>query len=608
MPKKRPRPRKPCKAGRPGSDRGREPELMTSILRALREPHPLELLALVSGLWAVGDPRRRDPFQEHAPVISREELVDSFLAIDRIETTAALAVLAAFTTDELQRARIRRELAVRRQPLPTWLSALDRTGAPAGVDLVEHVLGDGDDYLIDVSVGGQPLTAIIYVDHNMGTVVKDAFVVPAPRAEVAALIHKAADDGPDTTVTATDPADARARISAAIEHGAMIFPPLESESWPAARPLVEWILAMLPAGGTDYPRTAWTDAQRARLARQVLASPYASGLGTAAHRDMLESILWFGTDYGPGDPLRWSAVAVELVLLDWIPRKIRDRPARLAVAPAVLRALVRYAHAERGIRSVLTDEVLAAIDVYEPGYQEAIRTPRLHGAEALLARMGALNPAVEAQLLGHAEDDLDDLDDLDDQQLLAEIMLDGLERAVGGRAALDALSADPLPEEDFAWAAVPADIHDRVREVLEWTDRCCLDLLDGEYATAARRVLADAASADPGIFRRKGRAETSAAAICWMVAKANGVFDNWRYDPARPVLKLDQVKDLAAYFGLGSASHSQRAQVFQRAIGVDPYHQYGRMDLGSPRYLTAHRRARLIELRDRYRENERPRA
>src|SRR6185312_6583742 len=108
---------------------------------------------------------------------------------------------------------------------------------------------------------------------------------------------------------------------------------------------------------------------------------------------------------------------------------------------------------------------------------------------------------------------------------LGEIMLAGLRRAVGGEAALDALDAEPLPEEPFGWKNIPTDDHERVGEVLTLVDRCCAELLDDEYRTACHRLLADAAAADPNIFRRRGRAETAAAAVCWIVGKANGLFD-----------------------------------------------------------------------------------
>jgi hypothetical protein len=38
-----------------------------------------------------------------------------------------------------------------------------------------------------------------------------------------------------------------------------------------------------------------------------------------------------------------------------------------------------------------------------------------------------------------------------------------------------------------------------------------------------------------------------------------------------------------------------------QAIGVNPHEQYGRMDLGTPRYLTRQRRAQIMADRDRYR-------
>jgi len=189
--------------------------------------------------------------------------------------------------------------------------------------------------------------------------------------------------------------------------------------------------------------------------------------------------------------------------------------------------------------------------------------------------------------------DDDDPDELDDS--LSEIMLDSLRRMVGGAAALDALDADPLPDEPFAWEAVPADVHDRVGEVLDLVERCCTELLDEQYRTACRRLLADVTAGDPEIFRRRGRANTAAAATCWIVGKANSLFDNVRIEP-----KL-QVKQLVEYFGLPGSTVSQRSGPLLRAIGIDPHEQYGRMDLGTPRYLTRQRRAQIMADRDRYR-------
>jgi hypothetical protein len=159
-------------------------------------------------------------------------------------------------------------------------------------------------------------------------------------------------------------------------------------------------------------------------------------------------------------------------------------------------------------------------------------------------------------------------------------------------------STTPLPDEPFAWAAIPDDIHDRVHEVLTLTEACCTDLLDEEYRTVTRRLLADAAAADPAIFRRKSRADTAAAAICWIAGSANSLFAH-----TGPKPKIPFVKDFVTYFGLKPNFHpSQRSQVFLRAIGIDPYTRYGSTDLGSTRYLTGGQRTEFIELRDRYRQ------
>jgi hypothetical protein len=65
----------------------------------------------------------------------------------------------------------------------------------------------------------------------------------------------------------------------------------------------------------------------------------------------------------PGDPQRWSPVAVEILLADWIPRKITARAEQLSKAPDLLRAFIRFCHAEREIRPALTATIAGRYDV-----------------------------------------------------------------------------------------------------------------------------------------------------------------------------------------------------------------------------------------------------
>jgi len=459
--------------------------------------------------------------------------------------------------------------------MPPWLGSLDAVTVPRVV-MLTHVLGDGDDYLLDARVpAGGTFTALVYVDHNLGTVVKDAFVIAEDLDVVLDKMKEAMVD-PDQELIEADPAHSRASLTAAINHGAMMYPPLESETWPGCRPLVEWLVRSMPAGGEVPERREWTDEEQATICEEFFASSYGRSLDRDDERELLGSIVWFGTGWGPGDPYRWSPVNVELLLADWIPRKIVAEPSFLAKAPNLLRAFIRYCHDRRGIRAHLTAETLAAVDQWEPGFQRAIRSSRLQGPEALLA--GVFAPGEF---------------DLNDDRTIAEYMLERLDRTVGGRLMLRNLTEEPLPDDPFEWAGVPDDVHDRVRDVLELCDACADELLDIEHRTAMRRLLSRAAVGDPQIFRRKGKPERAAAAIAWVVGRANESVGTYR--------GTLQVQQLLAWFRV-HGSISQRAEVFLKAIGVNPYDQFGQMDLGAPDLLVAERRARIIALRDRYLE------
>ena len=62
------------------------------------------------------------------------------------------------------------------------------------------------------------------------------------------------------------------------------------------------------------------------------------------------------------------------------------------------------------------------------------------------------------------------------------------------------------------------------------------------------------------------------------------------------------VRDLMGWFGVSANTPSQLGKPMLAALGVDPTElAYSELDLGSPDYLTAARRADIIEFRDRLR-------
>ena len=559
-----------------------EPDLLADVRRALADPNPLSLLSLVSTLLCVTDSRRNHPFARHdgpdLRALTREELVRTFLDVPAPETSALLAVIAEVAGDDaVLSARIRRELGARPRLEPAWLTQLSETSIYRAVRM-SHVLGDGDNIMLGVRLsGGHELTCLVYIDHNLGTLVKDAFVAPASIADMVAEFKGVTDD-PDARWDNVSLADARAWVDAAIELATITFPPLETETWPACRALVEWFTRGLPEGGAGYQRPQWDSADIARLADRFFASSDGARLDDPDHRGLLESLLWYGTDYGPGDTLRWSPVKVEILLDDWIPRKIVAPAEYLAKAPDLLRAFIRFAHADVGLRSDLTDETLAAIDAWEPQYQQTIRSPRPQGPNALLAALG-----LDTEGMPDGSGESESLE----QSILRPIALD-----VGDQVQLDRLDDNPLPDEPFRWYGIPDDVTARVHEVRALTDRCCDEMLDVECRTACRRLLAEVASTGPEVFRRKGRAETAAAALVWIVGKANDLFEHRTGGI--------QVRDLMSHFGLGQSSINPRAATMLRAGGFDG-NTYN-VQLGSPEYLVSARRRRIIKIRDRYRQ------
>ena len=209
-------------------------------------------------------------------------LVESFIGTDIAETTAALHVLAVLTADELAAARMRRELARRRQPVPEEITNLASVETRAAW-LLSDASGDGENVFLDLSwPSGSRACLVAYVDHAAGTRVKDAFAVDSPIEPLLDRYREAVAeqslDGSD--LRRVDAADARATLEHALA-GVHHVEGDPQDTWPALRPFVEMVVRRLPPGGSRYlgPAAFAPPSDPPTVLRGFLGSPEGAGLG-----------------------------------------------------------------------------------------------------------------------------------------------------------------------------------------------------------------------------------------------------------------------------------------------------------------------------------------
>ncbi len=542
---------------------------------SLRSPDPTTILVTgtMVAIMAIDPDRHEDP--------AGAQLIESFLDVDIAEITVVLHLAAALTADDLLRARIHRELAGRRQPVPPMVRDLAAARAVEAWFMTDD-LGDGDNIMLGLCwPGGEVATFVVYIDHNLGTIIKDAFVigdeVENVRARYAELI---AESGRGIAPVPMGLGDARDRIEDALtryvargyaEEQHQFYPDEEVQTWPQCATLLNHFVESMPPGPGLPERDPKVDTTAIESAFEDFAdSPEAlllqTGPSSEAAAGAALTLLSFAS-FHAGDPLRWSHVTVEICMTQALPANPAVDDEVLDEVPDVLRALIRYAHRVRGIDPVATEETLGAVDRWLVTFEQTRAREDVRALREQVLRELAY-PSTTA--------------------ILTEI----LENAVGGLDSLASLDSAPLPDEALDLRGVPADLHPVLSEIDEYVDTLVRDrtfaALDVEFRTACRRFLSCAAENDPAVFRRRAKTVNTAAALVWVVGRGNELVG---YAPA-PV----RTGDLMAWLGV-SGPPSSRADSLLRAFGAPP--AYGPVvPLGSPDVVVGAQRSRLIRRRD----------
>jgi hypothetical protein len=583
---------------------------MQEIRTRMRSEDPLALMGLVSGIIAASDGRHGFPDRS---AIALEDFVDSVIDIDIAETTAVLHALAVLLADTPTRGRVESALQRRRQPMPRWLAELPETTVTAAAR-TSFPGEPGGNLLLEFHwPGGVPGVYIVF-DQGAGRGVKDAFPVPGLLDEVLERFQGIAH-GPQMTVRPLELTTARATLAEALALGAGRSVEEETETWPMGRPLVEWLLTLMPAGGTPLPQagtvapsqaggaSGWQAAGRPTVGvdpddvmEEFAESSEAAEIGFDLQDDSdhssLGAIVACGWKLGATDPLVWDADRVDELFTEWLPRTVLPDPVTARRLPVVAEAYVLWAADRSGEgrrhKAALARAVRAAAPKYlnlaTSRIAQSLRSSLMDYEELTgmwdefdLGAIGADAGGSPAGLAGPGTDDG-----------VVNRFLFQLAREVGGLDALASLDDTPLPDEPFDASTVPDDIVPRVDEVRLLVDDFADRSFGVEFRTACRRFLARVAAGDPEIFRRKSRAATTAAAIAWTVGRPNDLVAAGGAAMA--------AKDLMAHFGL-KGSVSQRAQVLVNALPTGSYDAHG-PELGTPDLLVSSKRAQLIGVRE----------
>lgn len=291
--------------------------------------------------------------------------------------TQALAAHAR-TVDSTPARLVRAVLAGTASDAATWGPAL-ATVRPTGGWAYGDRYGDQTGYLAtfayeDEALGGPEHAVVFLVDHNLG-LVKDLVVI-APAAAVLDQIHTVDDEM--TWHAPLDPASVGAAARAYLRATDLSDELPAAESLPDNRYLAGQRLALLPATAPTQPAPA---PARDELLGDFLGSPEARLSGLTRASEARQEAIGYGLglclDFAEargGDPLRWSPLAVEAFLLEWVHGRAVLDPQDATILPDVLGAWVSWAGRRVGLPEPAVAETLDRIDALRAEFARLFAT------------------------------------------------------------------------------------------------------------------------------------------------------------------------------------------------------------------------------------------
>jgi hypothetical protein len=358
---------------KPRSSGGR---VVGDLLRAARDElipleDPLDAELWVSGLvsaWRSTD--EKDPAAMDA--LGRK-LVRAAERKPSGESLALLIGLRRFAPAEVAREADR--VAGRMQDAgmagPAWGEAFGNAGLVESWQAVDDY-GDQESLILVFQHEGRAShTFSVLLDHNFGGMARDVLIAPSD------TLLQAYQKETGLTVAPIDGGHAATKLALGLELEATYEDGPSTPELRSARALLLNRLEGLPEPA-DIAPTEISAQERDGLVNDFIASDEGRDIEPVVAKDVVPALIDFKYEHSDGDPLRWSPIAVELVMADWLPRKIiLESPA--SKAPDVIRSWVRYAGRRKGLGDDLVDETASAVERWEKNLIDAMDDPTKFG-------------------------------------------------------------------------------------------------------------------------------------------------------------------------------------------------------------------------------------
>jgi hypothetical protein len=243
----------------------------------------------------------------------------------------------------------------RRGTEPSWFSDIGSALATSAWR-ASDVWGDIDAVMIGFRYpSGTEHWVSLLVDHLLGGIAKDATVARRPLTDALEMWSGL----PETELVELSVEEAAWRMLEAIHSTSLVLGPPISDDYRDFAALIE--ARVTPLAGHFQAPEPLPYAARERLVKDFLKDK----AGANYARDqrawfLLDELVDYRCDRA-ADPLRWSPGAVELFLLDFVPRKLTAEHETLAMAGDVLAAWVPWGAARAGLSPEAAAKALAVI-------------------------------------------------------------------------------------------------------------------------------------------------------------------------------------------------------------------------------------------------------